>query len=436
MTQHKNKPENLEIIIPDDEIAADETVREQTTPSWFSKTYGEQQPTHMAEQYAEYRAGQPPMPTPVIAENTKAYAAYRQRLEERFQTAQRLADPTFIPQDNAQPVSVHAFPARPTYVHGMVGQPAAKAKPRKSTGFHPVTLTILTAMACAIGGGAGFVAANPDKAKRSFAYTSSFWFDPGVETAETVIAKKPVQNARVAVHDASGAINSPIPLDLAAFPADADTPLALRISGLPPSAYLTKGVEVAKGEWMLKSSDFASTELIVPHTDVPLIALQVSALDEKTGAVAAPTKMLQVAIDTNAVPVPGVPQPKVDGPPRIVPVSAVPDQGFNKEQLPLAIPAPLEATNPEAQVLITKGDTLLNSGDILAARQFYLRAYEMEVTAAAFGVGQTYDPAIYTKFKIKGLSADPQAAAEWYGKAAAGGHEGATTALAQLPSQP
>ena len=135
------------------------------------------------------------------------------------------------------------------------------------------------------------------------------------------------------------------------------------------------------------------------------------------------------------VPVPGVPQPKVDGPPRIVPVAALPDQGFNKVELPAAIPVPLESMNPEAQTLITKGDVLLKSGDILAARQFYLRAFGMKATSAAFGVGQTYDPAVYAKFNIKGLSADAQQAAEWYGKAAATGDAEAATALAGLPAQ-
>jgi TPR repeat protein len=55
---------------------------------------------------------------------------------------------------------------------------------------------------------------------------------------------------------------------------------------------------------------------------------------------------------------------------------------------------------------------------------------------AAFGVGQTYDPAVYAKYKIKGLSADAQQAAEWYGKAAAVGHVAAANAIEALPAQP
>jgi hypothetical protein len=418
---------------PRDDFETEHEVVQDTIPSWFSRTYGD---TDLAGKYRENREAHPVETSPLVAENAAAYEAYRQRLEQRFATAQHITDPTFISQDNARAASGPAFPERPSFSQGMVGDARQRPQARKQAGFKPATLAILTLTACAIGGGVGYVAANPNLASQSIAYVNSFWFDPVGIAAETVIEKKPVRTAKLEVKDAAGAINSPIPLNLAALPADAAMPVALRITGLPPSAYLTKGVEVAKGEWMLKEADFKSTELIVPYTDVPQIALQVAALDEKTGVQAAPTQRLNVAIDRSAVPVPGVPQPKVDGPPRIVPVSALPDQGFNKVELPAAIPVPLESINPEAQILITKGDLLLKTGDILAARQFYLRAFGMKVTSAAYGVGQTYDPAVYTKFKIKGLTADPQQALEWYGKAAAEGHQEAAAALAGLPAQP
>jgi hypothetical protein len=409
----------------------DQIMNEQA-PSWFSRTYGEQD---LAEQYRDYQSQQPAVPKPITAENTDAYEAYRKRLEERFSAAQRLADPDFIPQDNARPVAATTFPERPLYSKSEErgGQrAAAKQKPR---GISPAMIAILTLSACAIGGGGGYVAANPDMAQAGLAYVQSFWFAPVVTMTETVITKKPVHSARLNVRDVSGAINSPIPLDIAAFAADAETPVALRISGLPPAAYLTKGVEVAKGQWMLKASDIANTDLVVPHSDVPEIALQVMALEEKTGVAAAPTQNLFVALDTNALPIPGVPPQKVDGP-RIEPVSAMADQGFNKTLLPEPVPAPLESSNPEAQSLIRKGDALMQTGDILAARQFYLRAFGLKEPVAAYGVGQTYDPAIYAKYKIKGLSADAQQAAEWYGKAAAVGHVAAAEAMATLPAQP
>jgi hypothetical protein len=431
MTQAQQKP------VVESEMQIDDMNEHvpDATPSWFSQTYGDASAREMADRYVSNRPA-PVQGQPVIAENASAYEAYRKRLEERFSSAQRMADPDYIPQDNSQSQPSTAFPHRPNYAHGLFGQQQTNVRPKTTTGFRPITLGLLALAACGIGGGAGYFGANPDKASqllsRGYTFASVLWTAPVGPTTETVIAKKSVRTAKLEVKDATGAINTPIPLDITTFPADAETPVTLRISGLPPSAYLTKGVEVAKGEWMLKASDMAQAELVVPHADRPEIALQVSALEEKTGAPAAPSQDLLVALDLDAVPVPGVLQPKVEVA-LIEPAAALPDQGFNKQELPLAVPVPLESTNPEAQSLISKGERLLKTGDILAARQFFLRAFEMKATLAAYGVGQTYDPAVYTKHSIRGLSPSPQQAAEWYGKAAAIGHAEASAALAELP---
>jgi hypothetical protein len=429
MTQAQTKP----IEHNEEQELADEIVPE-STPSWFARTYGDASPIEMADQYVSNRAPVDPQ-KPIVSENSAAYEAYRKRLEERFSSAQRSADPNFIPQDNKFATADSAFPRRPHYAHSASDQ-AQAAKQKKPIGFHPAALGFLALAACGLGGGAGYFGANPDKASQLFAQgqalATSLWVVEKLPAAETVIAKKAVRTAKLEVRDASGAVNAPIPLDISALPADAETPVAFRISGLPPSAYLTKGVEVNAGEWMLKASDIAQAELVVPHADKPELALQVLALEEKTGAPAAPSQDLMVALDLQAIPVPGVPQPKADVA-VIEPAAALPDQGFNKQELPLAIPLPLESANPEAQSFISKGERLLGEGDILAARQFFLRAYDMKATLAAYGVGQTYDPAVYTKYNIKGLTPSPQQAAEWYGKAAAIGHAEASAALAELP---
>jgi hypothetical protein len=430
--------------VVESEVKIDDTVEHTMDPAprWFTQTYGETSAREMADRYVSNRpAPAPLMGQPIIAENASAYEAYRKRLEDRFSSAQRMADPSYIPQDNEQSQSTSAFPNRPNYAHGLHMQQQVTARRKTAPGFSPITLGLLALAACGIGGGAGYIGANPDKASalftQGYSLASLLWAAPIGPATETVVVKKSVQTAKLEVKDATGAINTPIPLDISAFPADVETPVALRISGLPPSAYLTKGVEVAQGEWMLKASDVAQAELVVPHSDGPEIALQISALDEKTGALAAPSQDLLVALDLNAVPVPGVPQPKIEVA-LIEPAAAVPDQGFNKQELPLAVPVPLESADPEAQSLIRKGERLLKTGDILAARQFFLRAFEMKATLAAYGVGQTYDPAVYARHNIRGLTPSPQQAAEWYGKAAAIGHSEASAALAELavPVQP
>jgi hypothetical protein len=405
-------------------------------PSWFSRTYGEKSPNEMAQVYNQTR--QPPAP-PVRVEGTAAYEAYRKRLEERMADAQRLTDSNSASYGVIPTSHETLFPNRPRFARPLPGQAQPAPRFKKPLGLHPSVLALTLLAACVVGSGLGYVVANPGESKlfafQSASLMTSLWSAPVVAQTETVIAKKPVRSAKIEVKDTSGAINAPIPLDISALPGDADTPVAFRITGLPPSAYLTKGYEISKGEWMLKAGDVANAELIVPHTTTPELALQVSALEEKTGAPAAPSQTFTVTLDTTAVPVPGVPQPKTDGP-VITPVAAQPNQNFNKLDMPAAVPMPLESVNPDVQNLVVKGDMLLDNGDLLAARQFYLRAFQLKATSAAYGVGQTYDPAVYAKHKITGISPDIQVAAEWYGKAAAGGSELASKALAELPVEP
>jgi hypothetical protein len=391
-------------------------------PTWFSGTYGEDTPDDLARRYAQSN------PAPINVGQSAAYAAYQKRLEERFGMAQRLADPEAFERRSA-PQPAPAFPRRPTYAYAT--QPTAPA-PKLLLGVRPATIAILTLTACALGGAGGYGIANPQQVKT---FAASLWFTPADTVQETVIPKKTLLTAKLEVNDIEGAVNSPIALDIAATPANAQTPVALRISGLPDAAYLTKGTQIAEGEWMLKAEDLAKAELVVPHTSAPQIALEVAALEAATGLPAAPSQAMNVKLDMAAVPVPGVPQPKIDDV-RVIPATAEADQGFNKTLLPPAVPLPLESLNPEVQSLMEKGNGLLANGDVLAARQFYLKAYGLKAPEAAYGVGQTYDPSVYKQHNIKGLAADPKTAAEWYGKAAAAGFESAQAALAQLPLQP
>ncbi len=424
------------IVDSDGEFDDVQPINKDNPPSWFARTYGDSTPKEMADNYLSARVV-PSGRTPIVAENAAAYEAYRQRLEERFSTAQREVDPQFASQENhsAPPL----LPPRPTYAHGMVGHQQKPHQQQPKFGFSSFALSLIALTACGLGGGVGYLGANPDMASKlmsnSLVSLGSLWASAPSPVSETVIVKKTIQTAKLEVNDAAGAVNTPIPLDISALPANAMTPIALRISGLPASAYLTKGVEISEGEWMLKASEIAQAELVVPHTDTSALALQVSALEESTGLPAAPSQDLKVELDMAAVPAPGVPQPKLQEA-VIVPAAAAADQGFNKTELPTAVPIPLESMDPEVQSWMSKGEKLLGDGDVLAARQFFLRAYKKDTPSAAFGVGQTYDPAVYEKRNIRGLAPSAKLAAEWYGKAAATGNEAAIAALEALPVQP
>jgi hypothetical protein len=422
------------------------------TPSWFGTGFSEDESGELADRYRAARAHAPMFEQP----SPQAYEAYRQRLEERFQSAKRMANGPIAP--------FSTMPAEPT--SSRWSGPAAsrdddgnlrfrewqkKMDARQNTRgdeegrprLSPLRIAGLFALACGIGGAAGLASANFALVRAGYdavagaasssvaaimASTASVKIpaqsDPQTAAGggSTVLTKKPVRMARVDVEDASGALNNPIPLALTAIPSDPEMPLALKITGLPGDAYLTQGTEVADGEWLLKPAEIEGVKLVVPQAQSSQIDLAVAGVEEKTGVPATPPREMTVALDLGNV--------------TVQPASAPPESQAFSATLPQAIPLPQEAEadtgSPEAKTMLGKGEALLKTGDLVSARQFFIKAHGLGMAAGAFGAGQTYDPAVYTAMNVHGLAPDPARAREWYDKAASAGHDGAIKALEKL----
>mgnify|MGYP000937355299 CR=1 FL=1 len=428
-----------------DEGMSDDIEPPPRDPSWFSRTYVRLNPEDMASRYEQSlgeRGNAPVFATP----SPEAYEAYKRRLEERFRTAQSMADPAHgaapLPLGNRASPKAKA-PTRP--VRAPFAPRAPHTRKAAPAGRGMASAVVLTLLACGVGGAGGFVAAHPSilasMVSDPRAVVSKFyagWFAPSEQTANLTLHKA-VPVARFDVSDVSGPVNGPIPLGISTFPTNAESPIAIRISGLPPEAYLTRGVALAQGQWLVKSAELAKAELVVPRSTTSQLGLEVAALDEKTGQEAAPPQIMNVALDLAAVPLPGaVPPPEtLTGPQsnvQVTPVSAMPDQGFNHPAEVTPVPQPLQTANAEAQTLLAKGQALLKNGDLISARQFFLKANALKLPDAAYFVGQTYDPATYNTLHVVGLQPDAQLAAEWYGKAAAQGVAQANEALTKLGS--
>jgi hypothetical protein len=411
-------------------------------PSWFVRTY----PTEgVGELAARYRVSAEKLSQEDGEDIDAAYENYRRRLEDRFRMAQHMVDE----QIGLSAVQPDHAPAQRRRSQFDTAAPRFAGRGSQRKGILGVSMPVavlLTALACGMGSAGGYFMANP-KALHGIATASAatlgglFKADDGqvAATNVTTISSKAVKIAEVNVTDVAGPVNAPISLEISAMPPDGRTPIALRISGLPPDSYLTAGVQVKQGEWVLRQEEIQSAQLIVQKADSPELGLLVTAVDAMTGAEAAPAKAMKVALDLNAVPTPGL-QPPPDTQNRlqpqvtVTPVNAVPDQGFNKPAaLPQAVPPPNEVLRGESASFLEKGDSLLKAGDVIAARQFYLRAFELEDPAGAYGVARTYDPKIFAKLNVQGLAPDPTQAREWYGKAAAGGHTGASQELLTPP---
>lgn len=120
------------------------------------------------------------------------------------------------------------------------------------------------------------------------------------------------------------------------------------------------------------------------------------------------------------------------------PAAAIPPVPAKRDSAPAPRPRdstastarPLSGT--DAGQLLQRGDQLLASGDIIAARHFFELVAESGDGRAALRLGKTYDPAFLQQSGVRGIPGNPATAKFWYLKAIASGDKDADMRLLQL----
>ncbi len=417
----------------------DTDVTERAAPTWLTQRQRSEAAEAAGEQYRYHQ--EPPASSPYP--NSEAYEQYRHRILSRQREHMELQSSRdsmpIMPPRPTMPVDVLQAKERQfASQQAASDQPFPTARPvQRSRSNHPVMLAGLAAIMA--GGTVGLGITQFDKISNttSALYGYAAGLVPGhsdklfVATTqhETTISKKPISIASLNVADVNGTLNSMIPLVLSAAPAYEDQVLSIKVSGLPKSAYLSAGTKISDSTWLLKEGEINGLNLVVPQSDTPKFDVSVAAIETKTGELAAPVKEMTVALSDTGL--------------QITPASAPPETFTKNASQPDAaaavpLPLPVEPAKPvvsaEVSGLLEKGDMLLKSGDLIIARQFFTRAFEMGAPDGAMGVAKTYDPATFTQLKVQGIAPDPAKAKEWYEKAKTAGVSEADTALTQLSS--
>jgi len=399
--------------IGSDTTSNDETEKstsaQRPAPSWFAEAPARD----LAEAYRarrELREREAATGLPVIPEPLAR--RHEESLEDRFQNARRLFDnPERAVQ--AQAAQLQPRVRRPVLIPSVMasgdGRPKVPSTKSRRSGLWSVVG--MGAIAVVVGSAIGFGYAKRDvlaeyaKVKAQDAALALPNFKAWSEAPATAaVSKKEVSMASLDVNDARGTLNSMIPLMLHAAAADAANPIDIKISGLPPSAYLSAGKRSGVSDWTVKTNEIDGLKLVVPAADQSKLDLEVAALDQKSGALAAPVKSLSIALDA---------EPKAVAPAdvQIQPVAAPPDTSGNN----------FNTGTSEGLDYLAKGDALMKTGDIASARQFYMKANDLGNPKGAYGVARTYDPKVFAELNVLGLQPDSSQAAEWYKKAASAG---------------
>ena len=425
--------------------AGDDSENQEGTPvpSWLTQHYRDDDAEFLVNQYRRKQEEEPEAASPPPENRTYEY--YRRRIMERQREQlevqrERVPMPR-VPSRPTLPVSELEVQHR-HYDRERVEQPvsyaSASVRPRLKK-----SLLFAGVFAAVAGGAVGFAVTKYDEISNTanglYAFAAGFLPSDSEtmfsSTGQTTITKKPIAIASLAVSDVTGTLNSMIPLALNAEPAFENQELAIKITGLPASAYLTAGKKISDNTWILKDGEENGINLFVPQSDTPKFDISVSAIETNTGELAAPVKEMTVAIDDVKVEDETALQiTPVSAPPEtVIPAKATQQEVIESAPAPTASITPIKpALSAEVTGLLGKGDMLMKTGDLIIARQFYNRAFQMGAAEGAMGVAKTYDPTVFAEMKVQGITPDAVKAAEWYEKAKQAGVTEAEAALTTL----
>jgi hypothetical protein len=131
-----------------------------------------------------------------------------------------------------------------------------------------------------------------------------------------------------------------------------------------------------------------------------------------------------------SLPPPNEPVPAAPPPARPVETAAT-----SSVETASAPPAASPLSQEEIEALTRRGDALLVTGDIIAARFAFERAARAGSAAAATGVGKTFDPLFLAAAGVRGIQGNPFEAAAWYRRGSAAGDREAEARLHALHLQ-
>jgi len=256
---------------------------------------------------------------------------------------------------------------------------------------------------------------NPTTAGELAAATTT---PPGSEPQATLPLHQPPPIIQVA--RAVGVAGTPIalPIDVQV---DSQEFVTIFVTGLPAGASLSSGIRITPDRWMLLHSDLPGLTLTTPEAATFTATVTVAAGLPEYARVSTPAEV--VAIPPEPLQPAAEPEPSI-----VVPLWQTPEFDTARPAPPMPPPtSPL----PE-DLLLKRGDALIAEGDVVGARLFFERAAGLGSSRAATAVAKTLDPLIHRALGVRGASANPWEAVEWYREAAQRGDPEAKTRLRDL----
>jgi hypothetical protein len=211
--------------------------------------------------------------------------------------------------------------------------------------------------------------------------------------------------AQLMVHEATPTpVDQPVPLGVST--GSANDLNFLKVSGFPKGTALSAGVSVGDDGWLLYAKDSKDALILPPPHFVGVMELTVS-LIVGADVNASETRPLRFewAEKVAELKLPGETRPEAKVQDE-TPTGTISRSQTNRPLSP-----------DETAALLKRGNALIASGDLAAARLVLQRAAEAGNARAAFALAGTYNPITLGELQVHGLSADLAKARHWYERA-------------------
>lgn len=188
--------------------------------------------------------------------------------------------------------------------------------------------------------------------------------------------------------------------------------------GLPADFRISAGVKT-KDAWAVSLREINDLTLIPPNGWEGVMELDVVLVRDKNAPFERQTIIIVVKPDDFAE--------------RIVTAeTSAPATASTELDNKPALPRLTSEMSPEDNAMLQRGDQLLETGDVAAARLFFTRLAKKGLAMGALRMARTYDPEFLGSMRTAGLQPDLQQARVWYQKASELGSQDAIRRLSTL----
>lgn len=233
-----------------------------------------------------------------------------------------------------------------------------------------------------------------------------------VKPAPKTTAVQPKQALR-------GVAGQPIALNLEPAETTVGPDTSVMVQGVPANAEISGGKDLGSGNWLLSASDLKTAQLRTTKDFKPG-AYELEVIIVRSDGSVPVSRKIEVTVEVETkVPLPASP---------VATEPASTDAVKSGVGVTVAAPQPAPAAEPEpvagppltakeTKALLTRGNALLDQGDVAGARLLLEYAAQRGSKEAMVILAKSYDPDHLAKLGVLGVRADAEKASQWYARA-------------------